>query len=182
MSNIYNAMITKGQDIAGQPIHVTCKVHRILRNHRVRAITMSATYGLTKGMDVIDTSAPLSVPVGGATLGRILNVFGEHVDNLGHVDTSTTFHVRRFVAVLDTRLSIFETGIKVVDLLAPYCHGGKIGLFEGAGVAKTILIMELINNIAKAHGDVSVFGGVGADLKTGPEMLHSTLCGYFAKI
>ncbi|KAD3068514.1 hypothetical protein E3N88_36394 [Mikania micrantha] len=124
---------------------------------------MSATDGLTRGMDVIDMGAPLSVPVGGATLGRIFNVLREPIDNLGPVDNSTTFPIHRSVPAfiqLDTKLSIFETGIKVVDLLAPYRRGGKIGLFEGAGVGKTVLIMELINNIAKAHEGVSVFGGL----------------------
>ncbi|KAL6838924.1 hypothetical protein ACP4OV_031242 [Aristida adscensionis] len=123
-----------------------------------------------RGMEVIDTGAPLSVPVGGATLGRIFNVLGEPIDNLGPVDTSETFPIHRSAPAfieLDTKLSMFETGIKVVDLLAPYRRGGKIGLFGGAGVGKTVLIMELINNIAKAHGGVSVFGGVGNGLSMG---------------
>ncbi|GKB78369.1 ATP synthase CF1 beta subunit [Tanacetum coccineum] len=134
---------------------------------------MSATDGLTRGMDVINTGAPLSVPVGGATLGRIFNVLGEPVDNLGPVDQSTTFPIHRSAPAfiqLDTKLSIFETGIKVVDLLAPYRRGGKIGLFGGAGVGKTVLIMELINNIAKAHGGVSVFGGVGERTREGNDL------------
>jgi F-type H+-transporting ATPase subunit beta len=125
---------------------------------------MSATNGLMRGMRVIDMGAPLSIPVGGATLGRIFNVLGEPVDNLGPVDARITSPIHSSATAfteLDTKLSIFETGIKLVDLLAPYRHGGKIGLFGGAGVGKTILIMELINNIAKAHGGVSVFGGVG---------------------
>ncbi|KAG8381032.1 hypothetical protein BUALT_Bualt06G0078600 [Buddleja alternifolia] len=129
-----------------------------------RAVAMSATDGLTRGMEVIDTGAALSVPVGGVTLGRIFNVLGEPVDNLGPVDTSTMFPIHRSAPAfiqLDTKLSIFETGIKVVDLLVPYRRGGKIGLFGGAGVGKMVLTMELINNIAKAHGGVSVFGGVG---------------------
>nr|GEU37073.1 ATP synthase CF1 beta subunit, chloroplastic [Tanacetum cinerariifolium] len=124
-------------------------------------------------MDVINTGAPLSVPVGGATLGRIFNVLGEPVDNLGPVDQSTTFPIHRSAPAfiqLDTKLSIFETGIKVVDLLAPYRRGGKIGLFGGAGVGKTVLIMELINNIAKAHGGVSVFGGVGERTREGNDL------------
>ncbi|EMS56162.1 ATP synthase subunit beta, chloroplastic [Triticum urartu] len=124
-------------------------------------------------MEVIDTGAPLSVPVGGATLGRIFNVLGEPVDNLGPVDSSATFPIHRSAPAfieLDTKLSIFETGIKVVDLLAPYRRGGKIGLFGGAGVGKTVLIMELINNIAKAHGGVSVFGGVGERTREGNDL------------
>ncbi|KAL4009816.1 hypothetical protein IC575_031001 [Cucumis melo] len=155
MPNIYNALIVKGQDIAGQEINVTCEVQQLLGNNRVRAVAMSATDGLMRGMEVVDTRAPLSVPVGGATLGRIFNVLGEPIDNLGP---------------LDTKLSIFETGIKVVDLLAPYRRGGKIGLFGGAGVGKTVLIMELINNIAKAHGGVSVFGGVGERTREGNDL------------
>ena len=121
---------------------------------------MNATDGLMRGMDVVDTGDPLTVPVGEGTLGRIFNVLGEPVDNLGPVKTKEGLPIHRSAPAfvdLDTKLSIFETGIKVVDLLAPYRRGGKIGLFGGAGVGKTVLIMELINNIAKAHGGVSVF-------------------------
>ena len=117
----------------------------------------------------------LSVPVGQATLGRIFNVLGEPVDNLGPVDNKEGLPIHRqlqhFVD-LDTKLAIFETGIKVVDLLAPYRRGGKIGLFGGAGVGKTVLIMELINNIAKAHGGVSVFAGVGERTREGNDLIH----------
>ena len=171
MPNIYNALVVKGR--AGQQINVTCEVQQLLGNNRVRAVAMSATDGLMRGMEVIDTGAPLSVPVGGATLGRIFNVLGEPVDNLGPVDTRTTSPIHRSAPAfiqLDTKLSIFETGIKVVDLLAPYRRGGKIGLFGGAGVGKTVLIMELINNIAKAHGGVSVFGGVGERTREGNDL------------
>ncbi|KAG6382267.1 hypothetical protein SASPL_158069 [Salvia splendens] len=173
MPNIYNALVVKGRDTVGQPINVTCEVQQLLGNNRVRAVAMSATEGLMRGMEVIDTGAPLSVPVGGATLGRIFNVLGEPVDDLGPVDTRTTFPIHRSAPAfiqLDTKLSIFETGIKVVDLLAPYRRGGKIGLFGGAGVGKTVLIMELINNIAKAHGGVSVFGGVGERTREGNDL------------
>ncbi|KAI7979978.1 hypothetical protein LOK49_Contig214G00039 [Camellia lanceoleosa] len=159
MPNIYNALVVKGRDTVGQPINVTCEVQQLLGNNRVRAVAMSATDGLMRGMEVIDTGAPLSVPVGGATLGRIFNVLGEPVDNLGPVDTRTTSPIHRSAPAfiqLDTKLSIFETGIKVVDVLRPYRRGGKIGLFGGAGVGKTVLIMELINNIAKAHGESKV--------------------------
>ncbi|RWR97907.1 ATP synthase subunit beta, chloroplastic-like protein [Cinnamomum micranthum f. kanehirae] len=173
MPNIYNALVVKGRDTVGQQINVTCEVQQLLGNNRVRAVAMSATDGLMRGMEVIDTGAPLSVPVGGATLGRIFNVLGEPVDNLGPVDTRTTSPIHRSAPAfiqLDTKLSIFETGIKVVDLLAPYRRGGKIGLFGGAGVGKTVLIMELINNIAKAHGGVSVFGGVGERTREGNDL------------
>ncbi|KAL3808236.1 hypothetical protein ACJIZ3_000292 [Penstemon smallii] len=135
MPNIYNALVVKGRDTVGQPINVTCEVQQLLGNNRVRAVAMSATDGLMRGMEVIDTGAPLSVPVGGATLGRIFNVLGEPVDNLGPVDTRTTFPIHRSAPAfiqLDTKLSIFETGIKVVDLLAPYRRGGKIGLSWGS--------------------------------------------------
>src|SRR6187551_714643 len=170
---IYNALIVKSRDTADKQINVTCEVQQLLGNNRVRAVAMSATDGLMRGMEVIDTGAPLSVPVGGTTLGRILNVLGEPIDNLGPVDTSATFPIHRSAPAfieLDTKLSIFETGIKVVDLLAPYRRGGKIGLFGGAGVGKTVLIMELINNIAKAHGGVSVFGGVGERTREGNDL------------
>ncbi|KAM4091467.1 hypothetical protein ACJW30_09G137900 [Castanea mollissima] len=173
MPNIYNALVVKGRDTTGQQINVTCEVQQLLGNNRVRAVAMNATDGLMRGMEVIDTGAPLSIPVGGATLGRIFNVFGEPVDNLGPLDTRTTSPIHRSAPAfiqLDTKLSIFETGIKVVDLLAPYRRGGKIGLFGGAGVGKTVLIMELINNIAKAHGGVSVFGGVGERTREGNDL------------
>ncbi|KEH22159.1 F0F1-type ATP synthase, beta subunit [Medicago truncatula] len=173
MPNIYNALIVQGRDTVGQEINVTCEVQQLLGNNRVRAVAMSATDGLKRGMVVINTGAPLSVPVGGATLGRIFNVLGEPIDNLGPVDTGTTSPIHRSAPAfiqLDTKLSIFETGIKVVDLLAPYRRGGKIGLFGGAGVGKTVLIMELINNIAKAHGGVSVFGGVGERTREGNDL------------
>ncbi|THU43428.1 hypothetical protein C4D60_Mb00t02540 [Musa balbisiana] len=156
MPNIYNALVVKGRDTIGQQINVTCEVQQLLGNNRVRAVAMSATDGLMRGMEVIDTGAPLSVPVGGATLGRIFNVLGEPVDNLGPVDTSTTSPIHRPAP------AFIHSGS-----LAPYRRGGKIGLFGGAGVGKTVLIMELINNIAKAHGGVSVFGGVGERTREG---------------
>ncbi|KAK8305876.1 hypothetical protein V6Z12_D03G091800 [Gossypium hirsutum] len=173
MPNIYNALVVKGRDTAGQQINVTCEVQQLLGNNRVRAVAMSATDGLTRRMEVIDTGAALSVPVGGATLRRIFNVLGEPVDNLGPVDTRTTSPIHKSASAfiqLDTKLSIFETGIKVVDLLAPYHRGGKIRLFGWAGVGKTVLIMELINNIAKAHGGVSVFGRVGERTREGNDL------------
>nr|WEM32113.1 ATP synthase CF1 subunit beta [Ostreobium sp. TRHA14-720] len=173
MPNIYNSLIVKGQNQAGEDISVTCEVQQLLGDHCVRAISMSATEGLTRGMEVVDTGDPLTVPVGEPTLGRIFNVLGKPVDNLGPVEAQTGSPIHREAPVfvdLDTKLSIFETGIKVVDLLAPYRRGGKIGLFGGAGVGKTVLIMELINNIAKAHGGVSVFGGVGERTREGNDL------------
>ncbi|KAH7441039.1 hypothetical protein KP509_03G022700 [Ceratopteris richardii] len=162
MPNIYNALVVKGKNSAGQEINVTCEVQQLLGNNEVRAVAMSATDGLMRGMGAVDTGAPLSVPVGQNTL-----------DNLGPVQNSTKFPIHRSAPTftqLDTKLSIFETGIKVVDLLAPYRRGGKIGLFGGAGVGKTVLIMELINNIVKAHGGVSVFGGVGERTREGNDL------------
>ena len=176
LPNIYNALQVRGKNEAGQEVSVTCEVQQLLGDHCVRAISMTATDGLMRGMEVLDTGNPLTVPVGETTLGRIFNVLGEPVDNLGPVgnkEDSPGFPIHRSAPAfvdLDTKLSIFETGIKVVDLLAPYRRGGKIGLFGGAGVGKTVLIMELINNIARAHGGVSVFGGVGERTREGNDL------------
>jgi len=173
MPNIFNSLVVEGKTGSGEEVSVTCEVQQLLGDNQVRAVSMSATDGLMRGMTVVDTGAPLSVPVGESTLGRIFNVLGQPVDEQGSVADSTTLPIHRpapaFVE-LDTKLSIFETGIKVVDLLAPYRRGGKIGLFGGAGVGKTVLIMELINNIAKAHGGVSVFGGVGERTREGNDL------------
>ena len=173
MPNIYNSLIIKGKNQDGEEISVTCEVQQLLGDHCVRAVSMSATEGLTRGMEVVDTGNPLTIPVGESTLGRIFNVLGKPVDNLGPVEAKTGSPIHRSApgfTDLDTNLAIFETGIKVVDLLAPYRRGGKIGLFGGAGVGKTVLIMELINNIAKAHGGVSVFGGVGERTREGNDL------------
>lgn len=173
MPGIYNSLVVEGKTESGEKIKVVCEVQQLLGDNVVRAIAMSATDGLQRGIKVIDTGSALSVPVGSTTLGRIFNVLGEPVDQMGNVDYSKILPIHRsapsFVD-LDTQLSIFETGIKVVDLLAPYRRGGKIGLFGGAGVGKTVLIMELINNIAKAHGGVSVFGGVGERTREGNDL------------
>merc|ERR1712157_612251 len=139
----------------------------------VRAVSMTSTDGLKRGATVTDTSAPITVPVGVPTLGRIFNVLGEPVDELGPCNAESGLPIHRPAPTftdLETKPSVFETGIKVVDLLAPYKRGGKIGLFGGAGVGKTVLIMELINNIAKAHGGVSVFGGVGERTREGNDL------------
>jgi F-type H+-transporting ATPase subunit beta len=173
MPHIYNAISIKGTNEAGQEVSVTCEVQQLLGDHQVRAVSMSTTDGLVRGMEVTDTGAPISVPVGPATLGRIFNVLGEPVDNMGPVQTEDRFPIHRpapKLTDLETKPSVFETGIKVVDLLAPYRRGGKIGLFGGAGVGKTVIIMELINNIAKAHGGVSVFGGVGERTREGNDL------------
>jgi len=168
LPKIFNAIIINTE---GSPI--TCEVQQLLGNNKVRAVSMTSTDGLKRGANVIDTGAPIAVPVGKATLGRIFNVLGEPVDELGPCLTDETSPIHRpspSFTDLDTSPSIFETGIKVVDILAPYRRGGKIGLFGGAGVGKTVLIMELINNIAKAHGGVSVFGGVGERTREGNDL------------
>ena len=149
------------------------EVQQLLGDNKVRAVSMRSTDGLKRGVEAIDLGAPISVPVGAPTLGRIFNVIGEPVDEQGDVSYDETLPIHRDAPIfteLETKPSIFETGIKVVDLLAPYRRGGKIGLFGGAGVGKTVLIMELINNIAKAHGGVSVFGGVGERTREGNDL------------
>jgi F-type H+-transporting ATPase subunit beta len=149
------------------------EVQQLLGDNKVRAVSMRSTDGLKRGVEAIDLGTPIMVPVGTPTLGRIFNVIGEPVDEQGDVSYDETLPIHREAPAfteLETKPSIFETGIKVVDLLAPYRRGGKIGLFGGAGVGKTVLIMELINNIAKAHGGVSVFGGVGERTREGNDL------------
>lgn len=149
------------------------EVQQLLGDNKVRAVSMRSTDGLKRGVEALDLGTPISVPVGTPTLGRIFNVIGEPVDEQGDVSYDETLPIHRDAPAfteLETKPSIFETGIKVVDLLAPYRRGGKIGLFGGAGVGKTVLIMELINNIAKAHGGVSVFGGVGERTREGNDL------------
>ena len=168
LPKVYNAVVIGTGDSA-----ITCEVQQLLGNNKVRAVSMTSTDGLKRGASVTDTGAPITVPVGTKTLGRIFNVLGEPVDEMGACDAPSGLPIHRpspsFVD-LETKPSIFETGIKVVDILAPYRRGGKIGLFGGAGVGKTVLIMELINNIAKAHGGVSVFGGVGERTREGNDL------------
>jgi F-type H+-transporting ATPase subunit beta len=168
LPKVFNAVtIRNGSEV------VTGEVQQLLGDNRVRAVAMSSTDGLKRGTEVTDTGLPISVPVGQPTLGRIFNVLGEPIDMLGDVGTKETLPIHRQAPAftqLETKPSVFETGIKVVDLLAPYRRGGKIGLFGGAGVGKTVLIMELINNIARAHGGVSVFGGVGERTREGNDL------------
>ena len=175
MPQIYNALTIKGTNEIGEEVSVTCEVQQLLGDNQVRSVSMGATYGLVRGMEAADTGAPISVPVGAATLGRIFNVLGEPIDNLGPVNTEDTLPIHRpapKMTDLETKPSVFETGIKVVDLLAPYRRGGKVGLFGGAGVGKTVIIQELINNIAKEHGGVSVFGGVGERTREGNDLYN----------
>jgi F-type H+-transporting ATPase subunit beta len=168
LPKVYNAVVIGTGDSS-----VTCEVQQLLGNNKVRAVSMTSTDGLKRGESVIDTGAPITVPVGTPTLGRIFNVLGVPVDEMGDCNATEGLPIHRpspAFTDLETKPSIFETGIKVVDLLAPYRRGGKIGLFGGAGVGKTVLIMELINNIAKAHGGVSVFGGVGERTREGNDL------------
>ncbi|NJM20147.1 MAG: F0F1 ATP synthase subunit beta [Richelia sp. RM2_1_2] len=178
MPAIYNALNIKGTNEAGQQISLTCEVQQLLGDNQVRAVSMTSTDGLVRGMEAIDTGAPISVPVGKATLGRIFNVLGETVDNRGPVGTDERSPIHRDapkLTELETKPSVFETGIKVVDLLTPYRRGGKIGLFGGAGVGKTVIMMELINNIATEHGGVSVFGGVGERTREGNDLYNEMI-------
>ncbi|BCD41980.1 ATP synthase CF1 beta subunit (chloroplast) [Chaetoceros tenuissimus] len=166
---IYSAILIETEDGIGNVV----EVQQLLGDNKVRAVSMRSTDGLKRGVEAVDLGAPISVPVGTPTLGRIFNVIGEPVDEQGDVSADETLPIHRDAPAftdLETKPSIFETGIKVVDLLAPYRRGGKIGLFGGAGVGKTVLIMELINNIAKAHGGVSVFGGVGERTREGNDL------------
>ena len=166
---IYSALKIETADGIGTVV----EVQQLLGDNKVRAVAMRSTDGLKRGVEALDLGGPISVPVGSPTLGRIFNVVGEPVDEQGDVSYDETLPIHREAPAfteLETKPSIFETGIKVVDLLAPYRRGGKIGLFGGAGVGKTVLIMELINNIAKAHGGVSVFGGVGERTREGNDL------------
>merc|ERR1711981_78346 len=172
---IYNALLIDFEKVGSKETQtLTCEVQQLLGDNRIRAVAMSSTEGLKRGTDVVDTGEAISVPVGTQTLGRIFNILGNPVDEGIEInEEDTRFPIHRLApefTELDTKPAVFETGIKVVDLLAPYRRGGKIGLFGGAGVGKTVLIMELINNIAKAHGGVSVFGGVGERTREGNDL------------
>jgi len=169
LPKIYNALKVMKSD--GEAI--ISEVQYLIGENKARAICMTSTDGLKRGDTVIDTAAPISVPVGKSVLGRIFNVLGEPVDECGPCNSTEYYSIHRPApefTELETKPEIFETGIKVIDLLAPYRRGGKIGLFGGAGVGKTVLIMELINNIAKAHGGVSVFAGVGERTREGNDL------------
>ena len=173
LPEILNALSTENN---GNPLVLEVAQH--LGENTVRCIAMDASEGLVRGQAVTDTGAPISVPVGNATLGRILNVIGEPVDEKGPVETKDSRPIHGDAPAFDeqsTETEILTTGIKVIDLLAPYTKGGKIGLFGGAGVGKTVLIMELINNIAKVHSGVSVFAGVGERTREGNDLYHEMI-------
>ena len=173
LPDIYNAVRVTGK--AGTTdVDVICEVEQHLGENRVRAVAMKPTDGLQRGMSAEDQGGPISMPVGPETLGRVLNVLGEPVDDPDRpVNAKERWPIHRSAPTLEeqsTELKMFETGIKVIDLLEPYLQGGKIGLFGGAGVGKTVIIMELINNIAMKHGGVSVFGGVGERTREGNDL------------
>ena len=173
---IYTAVrvISDGFDVP-TPIDIICEVEQHLGEGRVRTVSMKPTEGVVRGMTAIDTGGPITMPVGETTLGRVLNVIGEPVDNLGPVHSEKRYPIHRHAPTLDeqsTESDMFETGIKVIDLIQPFLRGGKIGLFGGAGVGKTVLIMELINNVAMKHSGFSVFAGVGERTREGNDLLR----------
>jgi F-type H+/Na+-transporting ATPase subunit beta len=175
---IYNALEVVGAgstDVFAYSAKLVLEVAQHLGESQVRAVAMAATDGLMRGMPVQDTGQPISIPVGKETLGRIINITGEPVDKAGAIKSGKTYPIHRPAPAFDqqsTKVEMFETGIKVVDLLEPYTRGGKTGLFGGAGVGKTVLIQELINNIAKQHGGISVFAGVGERTREGNDLYH----------
>src|SRR5581483_895925 len=171
---IYNAIrvTSEGFDVPVK-VDITAEVAQHIGEGRVRTIAMEPTDGLVRGMKAFDLGGPITIPVGKPTLGRVLNVLGQPVDNMGPVQTDQRAPIHRMAPLFDeqsTQLEMFETGIKVIDLLEPYLRGGKIGLFGGAGVGKTVIIQELINNIAMKHGGVSVFAGVGERTREGNDL------------
>ncbi len=172
LPEIYNALILE-TEVMGEKIKLTCEVQQHLGGNRVRAVALASTDGIRRGTSIVDTGAPISVPVGEITLGRIFNLLGEPVDKKGEVKSTERRPIHQDPPKFDQlepKAEIFETGIKVIDLLAPYIKGGKTGLFGGAGVGKTVVIMELINNVAQQHGGFSVFAGVGERTREGNDL------------
>jgi len=172
LPKIYNALEIE-YEVYGKPTKLVLEVQQHLGDGWVRAVAMSSSEGLKRGMDIIDTGAPISVPVGDEVLGRIFNVTGDPVDERGDVKTEKRYPIHRPAPPLteqDTSATILETGIKVIDLICPFTKGGKVGAFGGAGVGKTVVIMELINNIAKNHGGYSLFAGVGERTREGNDL------------
>jgi F-type H+-transporting ATPase subunit beta len=170
---IYDALTVSNPSISDEPDNLVLEVAQHLGESVVRTVAMDSTDGLVRGMSVRSTGGPIMMPVGRETLGRILNVVGKPVDEGGPVNAKHFLPIHRPAPLFveqSTKVEIFETGIKVIDLLAPYRKGGKIGLFGGAGVGKTVIIMELINNVAKAHGGLSVFAGVGERTREGNDL------------
>jgi len=182
---IYNALKLTNKTISKDEWNLTVEVSQHLGDNMVRCIAMDSTEGLARGLKVLDTGKAIQAPVGKECLGRIVNVIGEPVDEAGPINAKKTYDIHRPAPGFDkqsTKLEQFYTGIKVIDLLAPYVRGGKIGLFGGAGVGKTVLIQELINNIATEHGGYSVFAGVGERTREGNDLFHEmTESGVIAK-
>ncbi|WP_340005435.1 F0F1 ATP synthase subunit beta [Paenibacillus sp. FSL K6-0276] len=175
LPEIFNAIKIETVLDNGRQINLTLEVSNHLGDNLVRCIAMSSTDGLVRGLDAMDQGGPISVPVGEATLGRVFNVLGNPIDNAGEVVAEIKNPIHRLAPTFDelsTQAEILETGIKVIDLLAPYAKGGKVGLFGGAGVGKTVTIQELINNIAQEHGGISVFAGVGERTREGNDLYH----------
>lgn len=173
LPKIYDAIRVEYKDIK-----LTAEVAQHIGNNIARCVSMSSTDGLVRGVKAVNTGAPITVPVGKVTLGRLLNVLGETIDEKGDIEGSPVLPIHREAPPFEeqvTKTEILETGIKVVDLIAPYAKGGKIGLFGGAGVGKTVLIQELINNIAKEHGGLSVFAGVGERTREGNDLYHEMI-------
>ncbi|GJQ62640.1 MAG: ATP synthase subunit beta [Melioribacteraceae bacterium] len=170
---IYNSIEIPRTNVEGQEEVLICEVQQHMGENRVRTVAMDSTDGLVRGTKAIDTGSPISVPVGESTLGRLINVVGEGIDGLGEIKSEKKYPIHRHAPAfqdLTTSQEMFETGIKVIDLLEPYSKGGKTGLFGGAGVGKTVIIMELIHNIAKQHGGYSVFAGVGERTREGNDL------------
>ncbi|MBI5869565.1 MAG: F0F1 ATP synthase subunit beta [Actinobacteria bacterium] len=173
LPSIYNALEIQLPKEDGTTMRLIAEVQQHLGDNKVRAVALDSTDGIARGLDAVDTGAPISVPVGDATLGRLFNVIGDAIDDLGEVKADDHWPIHREAPAfedLEPTEEVFETGIKVIDLLAPYVKGGKTGLFGGAGVGKTVLIMELIHNIAKQHGGVSVVSGVGERTREGNDL------------
>jgi F-type H+-transporting ATPase subunit beta len=173
LPKIYNAIRIPRINADGKQEDLICEVQQHLGEDKVRTVAMDTSDGLVRGMDAIDTGAPITVPVGPETMGRLINVIGEGIDGLGEIKTKMRYPIHRPAPEfknLSTKTEMFETGIKVIDLLEPYSKGGKTGLFGGAGVGKTVVILELINNIAQHHGGTSVFSGVGERTREGNDL------------
>lgn len=176
--NILSALTTSNPSINEEEGNLTLEVAQHLGENTVRAIAMDVTDGLRRGQPVTDTGSAIAMPVGREVLGRILNVLGKPVDELGPLAAKSFLPIHREPPAFteqSTAVEMFETGIKVIDLIAPYARGGKIGLFGGAGVGKTVLIMELINNVALGHGGFSVFAGVGERTREGNDLWHEMI-------
>jgi len=175
LPEILNAIVIKDKTDTGLEINLTVEVAQHLGDNLVRCVAMASTDGLVRGMQAEDTGRPITIPVGPATLGRVFNVLGEPIDGAGEVDRTHEYPIHRPAPTfenLSTTTEMLETGIKVIDLIAPYARGGKIGLFGGAGVGKTVLMQELIHNIAQEHGGISVFAGVGERTREGNDLYH----------